>query len=256
MTGGGIIAAGGRRAASTGGGLAWATPAAAASTVTTLNEQILLDDEATEAPTPTDGGGAGAGPGPGARRPGHRAVHGGDGALRRVAAAAHRLRQPRHPAVPAQVGRAGVSPGRSPPCLCRMAAISAGGHARSGRRRRRRIRRAPPRRIRRSPADVGVDRDRALAGSGMGPRKRHPRRQSRTPRQPGRHQVAARNHLHVTELADVVVAVADRGESSEDVGRALDQSLTDDHALPMAGVGTLAAINARLVYRSTGLLDL
>jgi hypothetical protein len=27
--------------------LAWATPAAAASTITTINEQILLDDEAT-----------------------------------------------------------------------------------------------------------------------------------------------------------------------------------------------------------------
>jgi NADH-quinone oxidoreductase subunit N len=31
-----------------GGGLAWATPASAAGTVTTLNEQILLDDEASE----------------------------------------------------------------------------------------------------------------------------------------------------------------------------------------------------------------
>ena len=34
------------------GGLAWATPAAAARTVTTINEQILLDDEATGADEP------------------------------------------------------------------------------------------------------------------------------------------------------------------------------------------------------------
>jgi NADH-quinone oxidoreductase subunit N len=48
MTAGGTITAAGA-GNSTGGGLAWATPAAAASTVTTLNEQILLDDDAVGA---------------------------------------------------------------------------------------------------------------------------------------------------------------------------------------------------------------
>jgi len=46
MAGGGIIVAG-AEGSDTGGGLAWATPAAAASTITTINEQILLEDEAT-----------------------------------------------------------------------------------------------------------------------------------------------------------------------------------------------------------------
>ncbi len=46
MTGGGTITAVGHDNG-TGGGLPWATPAAAAGTVTTLNEQILLDDEAS-----------------------------------------------------------------------------------------------------------------------------------------------------------------------------------------------------------------
>jgi len=58
MTGGGLITAAAPAAAAASptaaapapadgnGGLAWATPAAAAGTVTTLNEQILLDDEA------------------------------------------------------------------------------------------------------------------------------------------------------------------------------------------------------------------
>ncbi len=56
MTGGGIIVAG-AEGSDTGGGLAWATPASAARTVTTLNEQILLDDEATDprATTATEG---------------------------------------------------------------------------------------------------------------------------------------------------------------------------------------------------------
>jgi NADH:ubiquinone oxidoreductase subunit 2 (subunit N) len=55
LTGGGLITAAAPAAtaaavatatAGGNGGLAWATPAAAADTVTTLNEQILLDDEA------------------------------------------------------------------------------------------------------------------------------------------------------------------------------------------------------------------
>jgi len=46
MTGGGIIVAG-AEGSDTGGGLAWATPASAARSVTTINEQILLEDEAT-----------------------------------------------------------------------------------------------------------------------------------------------------------------------------------------------------------------
>jgi NADH-quinone oxidoreductase subunit N len=55
MTGGGLITAAAPAATAAtvaaatpggNGGLAWATPAAAAGTVTTLNEQILLDDEA------------------------------------------------------------------------------------------------------------------------------------------------------------------------------------------------------------------
>jgi NADH:ubiquinone oxidoreductase subunit 5 (subunit L)/multisubunit Na+/H+ antiporter MnhA subunit len=47
MTGGGTITAV-TEDSGTEGGLAWATPASAAGTVTTLNEQILLDDEAAE----------------------------------------------------------------------------------------------------------------------------------------------------------------------------------------------------------------
>jgi len=46
LAGGGIIVAG-AEGGDTGGGLAWATPASAASTVTTINDQILLEDEAT-----------------------------------------------------------------------------------------------------------------------------------------------------------------------------------------------------------------
>ena len=84
-----------------GGGLAWATPASAAGTVTTLNEQILLDDEASEERPGGTGNGVRSRP----HQPGHRPLHGRHRALRCVAAAAHRLRQPRHPAVPAQVGR-------------------------------------------------------------------------------------------------------------------------------------------------------
>ena len=37
----------GAEGSDTGGGLAWATPASAARSVTTINEQILLEDEAT-----------------------------------------------------------------------------------------------------------------------------------------------------------------------------------------------------------------
>ena len=46
MTAGGIIVAG-AEGSDTGGGLAWATPASAARSITTINEQILLQDEAT-----------------------------------------------------------------------------------------------------------------------------------------------------------------------------------------------------------------
>ncbi len=120
MTGGGTIVAV-TDGSGPGGGLEWATPAAAAASVTTLNEQILLGDEEA------DGRGrpAGAGAGPAAQRLGHRAVHGGDRALRRVAPAAHRLRQPRHAAVPAQVGRpkAGTQSGTVSALPRRMAAI-------------------------------------------------------------------------------------------------------------------------------------
>ena len=97
--GAGRATPGGRRPAPVGD-----ARASAAGTVTTLNEQILLADEAGRR---TSDASARAGAGAGARRPGHRAVHGGDRALRRVAPAAHRLRQPRHAAVPAQVAGRG-----------------------------------------------------------------------------------------------------------------------------------------------------
>ena len=107
MQAGGTIEAGGEGNGG-GGGVAWATPAAAAGSVTTLNDQILLAGEAE--PADDD---PGEGPGPPAHRPGHRAVHGRHRPLRRVAPAAHRLRQPRHAAVPAQIG---LSPEWSRPC--------------------------------------------------------------------------------------------------------------------------------------------
>jgi NADH-quinone oxidoreductase subunit N len=49
MTGGGLIVPASTEKNGTEGGLEWATPAAAAGSVTTLNQEILLDDEETEA---------------------------------------------------------------------------------------------------------------------------------------------------------------------------------------------------------------
>ena len=105
----------------------WATPGSVAGAVTTLNEQILLADEETD----EAGGTPPSCPGPGARRRGHRAVHGRDGALRRLAPAAHRFRQPRHAAVPAQVG---ISPASPPPPPSRWQTPAGRGPARSARR--------------------------------------------------------------------------------------------------------------------------
>ena len=87
------------------GGFEWATPAAVAGSVTTLNEQILLDDEATGASEPTPD----RVPVPVLTSRGHRALHGRDRPLRRVAPAADRLRPPGDALVPAALSRAGLT---------------------------------------------------------------------------------------------------------------------------------------------------
>ena len=122
MTGGGTITGGDRGQRHGREGWPGRRRRRRRATVTTLNEQILLDDEAAERAEAGDDATPERVPVPALERAGHRALHRGDGALRRVATATHRLRQPRHPAVPAQVG---VSPGRSRPCPRRMAATSA-----------------------------------------------------------------------------------------------------------------------------------
>ena len=133
---GGMTGGGDRSTAATDGtaarrdGLAWATPGGGRRCGDHPQRADPAGRRGADArPTTTR---AGAGAGPGAERPGHRAVHGSDGALRRVAPAADRLRQPRHAAVLAQVGR--LSPGRSPPCPAGWRRPAARGRARSGRR--------------------------------------------------------------------------------------------------------------------------
>ena len=212
MTGGGIITAATGGNGTPGGGLAWATPAAAAThgdddqradPAGRRNHRVAprarakRTAEPERVPVPALAGLAIA------------LVHGGDGALRCVAAAAHRLRQPRHPAVPAQVGLP-EQPGReSVQDGLRLASPDGGDQRRM----------VPLVLVRVATGEpthglgehvalpyVGVD-GRGVAGAGVRPGERVAAGDGELD-EDGRDELGGGDQLHVAELTDVEVAVA------------------------------------------------